>query len=284
MMNVVLDMSRPWPRHGSSQTFRVVTVVAVALFSLTVAHPTWAQKWTGHRLVGPNELPGAIGQKQLLGNIHRRRHTQPVRIVVPESARIATAHAGTFGEAASGPITVGLQVGSVYRFEVFDGSGNFIVYPTIEVIDRLYPPRGSELRFPIPIELTAAELRLAAAGSYVTRVIYVEDPTTALPYREDTSGEQNYFEVDPDQDPVEVAFNLGRSVAILRMGSRAPDSQGDNLAFTMGAPEVQFYVTENSSPSTEGHCVEPTSFPAAHRPPRPFPKPVAASPLPLSSE
>ncbi len=83
------------------------------------------------------------------------------------------------------------------------------------------PPPGQELRFPIPIELTLEELDLAASGRYITRVIYLEDPRTALGVREDPD-RQRYYEVDSTSDPLEVADRIGRPMAILRMGSRIP--------------------------------------------------------------
>ena len=76
-----------------------------------------------------------------------------------------------------------MQIGYVYRLQVTSIPNNdgVDIYPTIELIDRLYPPPGLALRFPIPIDLTQDELELAASGAFVTRVIYVEDPLHALP-------------------------------------------------------------------------------------------------------
>ena len=73
---------------------------------------------------------------------------------------------------------LGMQIGYVYRLQVTNIPNNdgVDIYPTIELVDRLYPPPGLALRFPIPIELTQEELQLAADGAFVTRVIYVEDP------------------------------------------------------------------------------------------------------------
>ena len=78
------------------------------------------------------------------------------------------------------------------------------VYPTIELIDRLHPPQGKELRYPIPIEITAADLRLALTGKYVTRVIYVEDPHRALA-RPRPAPEQRYVDALAHEDPLHVA-------------------------------------------------------------------------------
>ena len=126
---------------------------------------------------------------------------------------------------------MGLLIGAVYRLRVthIRLAEGLEVYPTIEVVDRLYAPPGQERRFAIPVDLTDEDLRLALDGKFVTRVIYLEDPRTALPVRVPASG-QNWFDIVPGQDPLAVADGLGRPVAILRLGGRVPD-QGPDPAF-----------------------------------------------------
>ena len=109
------------------------------------------------------------------------------------------------------------------------------VFPTIEVIDRLYPPVGQERRFAIPIDIAEEDLKLAIAGKFVTRVIYLEDPRHALPAR-DNPQSQNWFEAAPGQDPLAVADSMGRPVAILRLGARLPDPSDDPRIFYFGSP------------------------------------------------
>jgi hypothetical protein len=188
--------------------------------------------------------PGAIGQKQLERRPDLCGYFQPVQVQVPEGALVALAEGGNFSSPEIGSALVGLQVGSVYRLRVSDLPGRSLaaVYPTIEMIDRLHPPPGKELRFPVPIEITTADIALAAAGQFVARVIYVEDPQQALPERD--SPEQRYFEVLPDEDPLVVASQLGRPIAILRMGSLAPDpASGPDAPFTFGSPPWQKFAT-----------------------------------------
>src|ERR671923_59928 len=74
------------------------------------------------------------------------------------------------------------MAGPVYgwRFPEIPNTPALKFFPTVEVIDRLYPPPGLALRYPIPIELTQEELELAIRGAFVTRVIYVEDPRQPL--------------------------------------------------------------------------------------------------------
>ena len=111
------------------------------------------------------------------------------------------------------------------------------VFPTIEVIDRLYAPPGQECRFAIPVESTEDDLKLAVDGKFVTRVIYLEDPRNALPARDRSAKAQNWFEVAPGQDPLAVADGLGRPVAILRMesGCRRRASSGRGFLHRIAA-------------------------------------------------
>jgi hypothetical protein len=101
------------------------------------------------------------------------------------------------------------------------------LYPTIELIDRTYPPPGVALRYPIPIDLTQNELELAATGAFVTRVIYIEEPSTALPVSRKANDEVPWVEAPRGEDPLVTADREGRPVAILRIGGRVPNSTGD---------------------------------------------------------
>jgi hypothetical protein len=183
--------------------------------------------------------PGAIGSQQLLRGGPLPGYFQPVEIRGPEGALIAPAAGGGFEEARQGALTVGLLIGSVYRLRVTniplqEGAE---VYPTVEIIDRTYPPIGQEIKFPIPIELTQEELEMAASGKFITRVVYLEDPETAAPVARE-SDEQSYFEVKDGDNPLDVADSLGRPMAILRMGARVPDAEGPDAAFLYGCPPL----------------------------------------------
>ncbi len=137
---------------------------------------------------------------------------------------------------------VGLMVGPVYRLRVsnlFDRPG-VEVFPTVELIDRLYPPPGAGLKFPVPIDLTAEDLELAAQGMFVTRVIYVEDPSQALPTTP-VEGETSWHEVGEGEDPLEVADLAGRPIAILRIGGRDLSQASHQGFVTYGCPPVIEY-------------------------------------------
>ena len=136
-----------------------------------------------HRLSSANEPPGALGFKRRIaaGDIGDD-FFQPVRIIVPQGASVSPADAPT---ERNGPIqpVFGLQVGRPYRFVISNIPllEELPLYPSIELIDRTHPPPGMEVRFAVPIEFSTADLRAAAAGNYIERIVYVEDPDLALP-------------------------------------------------------------------------------------------------------
>lgn len=211
------------------------------LACMTMGETSWAQRPTTHPLHAGVMPPGAIGSQRLLRGGPLSNYTQPTEIRVPKGAHVSLAHQGNFADAGPGDPVVGLLVGPVYRLRVSEipfREGQ-VVYPTIELIDRLYPPQGQALRFPVPIELTAQELDMALEGKFVTRVIYVEDPMDAYPHPE--VGGQAWFEAADGEDPLEVADQLGRPIAILRMGGRDPGPAASDPRFTYGSPPVVEY-------------------------------------------
>ncbi len=178
--------------------------------------------------------PGAIGRQRLLRGTPLLGACQPVEIRAPQGARIAPAAGTTFLEGHVDRLMVGLTIGPVYRFRVTEipEHPGVELFPTVELIDRLYPPPGQALRFPVPIELTQEELSLAAEGRFITRVIYLEDPDLAPAIARD-GHEQPWVEARAGDDPLVMADSLGRPMAIVRLGGRTPE--GDEASFTYGA-------------------------------------------------
>lgn len=126
----------------------------------------------------------------------------------------------------------------VYRFKISDiplHEGEEI-YPTVEMINRTYPPAGKAIEFPIEIDLTKEDLELALTGNLVTKVIYLEDPEKASPA--DTSKDFRLSEtLFLGEDPVSVAEKFGLVMAIVRLGSRIPEELPNReSAFYFGLP------------------------------------------------
>lgn len=235
---------------------RVVGKVAVVLLlGLAPVTAVPAEEPGMHHLYQGTMPPGAIGGLQLQRREPLYGFFQPVQIKAPAGALISLAEEGSFGEPEAAPVWVGMAIGPVYRLRVMNIPlrPGMEVFPTIEVIDRLYAPRGHELQFPIQVELSLEDLTLALDGKFVTRVIYLEDPQRALPVAEDLQTQQ-WIEAGPGRDPLAMADQLGRPVAILRMGGRVPvDQAAPDMQFLYGCPPLVKYPprTNGQAPGVE---------------------------------
>lgn len=211
--------------------------------------PAAAQGPPVHWLNAGAMPPGAIGSLRLHRGGPLSGYFQPVEIRAPDGARISLAQEGGFSQTQDSPALVGMQIGSVYRLRITDipQLAGQEVFPTIEVIDRLYPPPGLALQFPIPVQLTQDELEMAAEGMFVTRVIYLEDPNQALPIAQAADGDQPWVEAAAGDDPLVEADRLGRPVAILRMGGRVPIAGDQSGPFACGAPRAVLYDKDRDS-------------------------------------
>jgi uncharacterized repeat protein (TIGR01451 family) len=222
-MTTVLVLARPITYRARVEGILRWAVLAWLAFTASAL----AQDKPVHWLNAGAMPPGAIGSLRLHRGGPLPGYFQPVRIRAPQGARIALAAEGGFSETPPGDVLVGLPIGPVYRLKVTEIPNNpgLEIFPTVEVIDRLYPPPGLALRYPIPIELTRDELELAARGGFVTRVIYVEDPHQALPIAQGADGEQPWIEAPQGEDPLVTADWRGRPAAILRIGGRVPNEE-----------------------------------------------------------
>jgi hypothetical protein len=236
------------------------TVAMVLLLGLASAAGLPAEDPGVHYLHQGAMPPGAIGSRQLLRREPLSGFFQPVEIKAPAGALISLAEQGDFGPSQPAPIEAGMLIAQVYRLRVMNIPlhPGMEVFPTVELIDRLYAPRGQELRFPIQIDLTMEDLVLALEGKFVTRVIYLEDPRGALPIAEDPQMQQ-WFEAGPGRDPLAMADQLGRPVAILRLGGRMPaDGGGPDLQFLYGCPPVAKFPPRRAAlppaANQEGDC------------------------------
>lgn len=242
----------------------VLLILAAACFS--AGQEPGVHYW--HQGVMP---PGAIGSRQLQRGGPLPGFFQPVEIKAPAGALVSMAEAGQFDESRPAPLRVGLLIGAVYRLRVTNipQHEGIEVFPTVELVDRLYTPVDQQRRFAVPVELTQEDLQLALAGKFVTRVIYLEDPRNALPVRQDPQG-QSWFEIGPGRDPLAVADALGRPVAIVRLGARLPDaSVGPDEGFFFGCPPFAEFPSRAASavPQTE-MLPMPSAEPIPEGPPR----------------
>lgn len=247
----------------------LMSLFAIATFaSSAVAQRPWHLEDHG------DDPPGAIGMKQLLRGGPRPGYFQPVEVIAPNGALISLAAEGRYLDPKPEKALAGMLIGHVYRLRISNIEQNegAEVFPTIEVIDRLYPPPGQATRFPIPVVLTQEELEFAIDGRYVQRVIYVEEPRTAPPVA-DAPRTQRYFEIGAGQDPLEVADRLGRPVAILRMGSRVPGEGEDEAKFLYQNPPVIVFEPPALTIPRDAGLEEPLEAPPRlGQPSRSFPR------------
>lgn len=239
----VMTMRTLWTTTAAS--------LAILSFSFWHAHSASAQGYAGdaplpspypsggmHRLFSGDAPPGVIGAARLQRWGAVGGHYQGVAFRGPGSTQFSLPVDGVFQPPSDKPLYAGLLIGAVYRFKItsipgFEGEE---LFPTVEIIDRTYPPESLAARFPIPINLEIEDLEDALQGRLVTRVIYLEDPGTAVPLAE-TPESARALDVPGHQDPLAVADTLGKPVAIVRLGSLVPPTAESLLPqFFLGYP------------------------------------------------
>lgn len=175
-------------------------------------------------LFSEQQLPGAIGAIQLERNPCLRGYMQPIEFRGPEGVEFSFANDSVFGDFVKSPAGVAMYVGIPYRIKItgipFQPEAE--LFPTVEIIDRTYPPAEKAHRFPIPVEFDQLELEAALRGEMVTRVIYLEDSSIAEPVS--YVGPQRVYDAQPGEDMMMTADTYGRPLAIIRLGSRVPES------------------------------------------------------------
>ncbi|MEO8271200.1 MAG: hypothetical protein ABI557_15870, partial [Aureliella sp.] len=105
-----------------------------------------------HYFLDANQAPGAVAGAQVARGARGVGTFQAVSLSGPKGLKIALARDGQFLQPIDAPVTTGMLVAGVYRFRVtsIQFRPGEELYPTLEVIDRIYPPAGREHRFPIP--------------------------------------------------------------------------------------------------------------------------------------
>ena len=217
-------------RNTTAQSSRLAIGVALAslvsVSLISVSNAVDPASYLGqngqHRLFTSDMPPGVLGQARLAGRGLVSGYCQPVAFSGPSGVRFALSQSGAFTD-PSESLQAGLIVGGVYRFQItsIPGAEGAELYPTIEIIDRTYPPPGLATRFPIQVTLDQDDFDAALDGRMVTRVIFLEDPQTASPLLQ-TPLTTRPLEIAEYQDALETADRFGRPVAIVRIGSVAP--------------------------------------------------------------
>src|SRR3954468_6231231 len=121
--------------------FRTLIPIAAATACLA-ARVIAAAEPPVHYLHAGVLAPGSIAAAQLARGGPLPGYFQPIEIRAPQGAAVSVACEGRFAESQPAPTRVAMLIGPVYRLRVtgiprHEGEE---VYPTIEVINRLYPP------------------------------------------------------------------------------------------------------------------------------------------------
>lgn len=168
-----------------------------------------------------------------------RDYFQPMKFILPQGVNAAIASTDGFVENTSMPLLFALRVGEKYRFKIYnipfhEGAE---LFPSVEVLDRTFPPEGKALEFPVQLLLTQEDLELALDGQFVTRVVFLERIDDALPADSSVSDEGLSIDVATGQSPISVAQTRGTVMAIIRIGSRLPeDGPNAQSPFYFGLP------------------------------------------------
>ncbi len=190
---------------------------------------------------------------------------QPVRVDLPTEGQVTVYHgpARTPYEVAAGR-PFAFLVGHTYRFRIagMPEYPGVELYPSVEILDRLHPPPGQELKFPIPLQFTEREIAAALEGRLVTKVVFLEQPQLAPPIES-----QNPIPTTEFLSSVNIlaeADRAGRPVAILRLGSRVPWGGETEPRFYGGGAPV--YIPE--APSNPPNEATPQSKEETQQEPR----------------
>lgn len=203
-----------------------------AAFVISVPNVALAQRFANPRgryfPLDQETTPGVVAQWNTLSRGTRIGTPQAVRIDAPKGTTVSFYSGLDETQVQPSPAQVKLAVGHIYRLKLSNipGMPNVMLYPSVEVLDQLHPPAGMEDRYPVPIAITAKELKAAAQGRFVTKVIYLEAPRRAVAKRrsqaEATTTMPNNINLFAEAD------RLGRPMMILRIGSRTPSPGGPN--------------------------------------------------------
>jgi len=193
------------------------------------------------RFANSNDVPGNVAFTSLLANPQWVGRVQPVKLLLPEKTIVSTWQ-GSWVDCEYADPTVATSIGPVYQVRIKGEfrTRTFDLFPTLEMVSCLNPPAELQLRFPVLVAISEDDIEQALAGRLVTKVIYVENPETALPYRQLCNGHQAFFDVTDLEDPIKTASRLGRPIAILRLGTRQPSDEEMSYSSATAIPLTVF--------------------------------------------
>ncbi len=224
-----------------------IALLAAMTFSLS---SSWsggtkalAQESDKHYLYDYQMPPGEIAWRKTLMRGASTGYFQPIELIGPPGSEVSVYSEGAFHPSIRGQNTAGMMVGHIYRLKItgIPGHPGKELFPSVEILGRLFPPPGKETMFAIPVHMPLEDLEPAMDGDLVTRVIYLENPRNTIAESR-TPDDQPIMNIGPGEDPIRVAEKFGRPMVIVRIGSRVPD-QNELDGFGFGTPPMQWFLS-----------------------------------------
>lgn len=219
------DSDHPLFRTGTAlRAVRWLPAIAVLVATALTGPSRQAFATSTAEFIGDDTGPGAIGAERRSQPGPRLEQPHPawvqeVEISGPGGLMIAIETPGGWSPLEPAPLRLGLVVGQAYRLRLagLPGAEGTELFPSVRVLAKLAAPPGAGRRFPVEIVIDDDDLREAAAGAHVRRIVYA----SCEPDREDILPGSG-FDVRPGDDPLAVAATLGDPVAELVIGNRLP--------------------------------------------------------------
>lgn len=186
---------------------------------------------------------GVIGREQAYRVPGGVGYFQPIEVRAKDGVQVSVLNQTEFTPGTD-RLVAGMQLGSTYRLKVTNipDHPGIELFPSIEVVNRLYPPDQMVQQFPVVVELNYDDLASAAEGTFLVKVVYLENPESNKAQRHD-GVHQPQFDVAPFEDVLDTADLLGRPMAIVRMGSRIPLADSQEMLLD-SAPIQPIQITE----------------------------------------
>ena len=149
------------------------------------------------------------------------------RVLAPEGVRV-TFYPGTpLARVAPAGALFGLRPGYRYRLELANlpYHPRAALYPEVEVRGVLVPRAGMKyMEWPAPLVFSPSDIERAVAGAVITKVVYLEDPTKAIPSEFGLAAPVE-VPAGTEEAAIKNAIAGGRLVAIVRLGNKVPPPQ-----------------------------------------------------------
>jgi uncharacterized repeat protein (TIGR01451 family) len=159
------------------------------------------------------------------------------------------------------PCTVGLRPGYVYRVKLTDipDYPTGVLFPTLDVRGSLcMPPQVSAAKHPAPFVLSARDLQDVTGNNVLTKIIYLEDPETAVPVQSRPGEPVAETEVPLGRDLLQESRQYGRPLFGWRLGNLLVDDaelQEQSIQGTILFPGDNFLPQAAIRPYVPFACV-----------------------------